>query len=109
MIPSTHTLAQWDATFYQILRKHGVMRKTTDGGLGVTAHGLRHQHAHGLYRKLTGQEPPVRSAHEIDVDLHRSSLKMIVESLGHSDTRKAGAYLSTPSVMRRVRKLAELL
>ena len=54
MIPFTHTLSQWNSTFYRILRKHGVMRKTTGGGLGVTAHGLRHQYAHGLYKKLTG-------------------------------------------------------
>ena len=109
MVPTTHTLGQWDATFYRVLRKHGVMRKTTNGGLGVTAHGLRHQYAHGLYKKLTGQEPPIRSVNEIDVELHRASLRTLIESLGHSDTRKAGAYLSTPTVMRRLRRLAAQL
>ena len=109
MIPTTHTLGQWDATFYRVLRKHGVMRKTTNGGLGVTAHGLRHQYAHGLYKKLTGQEPPIRSVNEINVELHRASLRTLIESLGHSDIRKAGAYLSTPTVMRRLRRLAAQL
>lgn len=109
MIPSTHTLSQWNSTFYRILRKHGVMRKTTAGGLGVTAHGLRHQYAHGLYKRLTGLEPPIRSCAEIDPNLHRVSLKTLIECLGHSDTRKAGAYLSTPTVMRRLRRLAEEL
>ena len=109
MIPSTHTLAQWDSTFYRIVRKHGVARKTTEGGLGVTAHGLRHQYLHNLYRRLTGHEPPVRGGHDVEREIYRASLKTLIEAVGHSDVRKAGAYLSTPNVMQRVVKLRDAL
>ena len=109
MIPSTHTLAQWDSTFYRIVRKHGVTRKTTEGGLGVTAHGLRHQYLHNLYRRLTGHEPPVRGGHDVEREIYRASLKTLIEAVGHSDVRKAGAYLSTPRVMQRVVKLRDAL
>ena len=109
MIPASHTLKQWDSTFYRIVRKYGLTRKTTEGGLGVTVHGLRHQYVHDLYRRLTGYEPPVRGGFDVDREIYRASLKTLIEAVGHSDVRKAGAYLSTPRVMSRVVKLRDAL
>ena len=109
MIPASHTLKQWDSTFYRIVRKHGLTRKSTEGGLGVTVHGLRHQYVHDLYRWLTGHEPPVRGGYDVDREIYQASLKTLIEAVGHSDIRKAGAYLSTPRVMSRVVKLRDAL
>lgn len=49
------SLAQSKAHFYYIVRKYGISRD----GLGVTAHGLRHQFAARRYQQLTGFGAPV--------------------------------------------------
>lgn len=49
------SLAQSKAHFYYVVRKYGISRD----GLGVTAHGLRHQFAARRYQQLTGFGAPV--------------------------------------------------
>lgn len=49
------TLAQSKDHFYYVMRKFGINRK----GLGVTAHGLRHQFAARRYQEVTGFGAPV--------------------------------------------------
>lgn len=49
------TLMQSIDHFYYIMRKFGISRK----GLGVTAHGLRHQFAARRYREIAGFGAPV--------------------------------------------------
>lgn len=49
------SLAQSKAHFYYVVRKCGISRD----GLGVTAHGLRHQFAARRYQQLTGFGAPV--------------------------------------------------
>ena len=109
MIPLKYNLIEWKSIFYRILKTHGVVRSSDDGGLGVTAHGLRHQYMHSFYQRLTGHEPPVRSLQVIDPDAHKACLKTLIEAVGHSDIRKAGAYLSTPRAMQKLQRLRSLL
>ena len=109
MIPLKYNLIEWKSIFYRILKTHRVVRSSDDGGLGVTAHGLRHQYMHSFYQRLTGHEPPVRSLQVIDPDVHKGCLKTLIEAVGHSDTRKAGAYLSTPRSMQKLQRLRSLL
>ena len=109
MIPTKYNLAEWKGIFYRTMKAHGIVRNTDDGGLGVTAHGLRHEYMHSFYQRLTGHEPPIRSAQVIDPDVHKGCLKTLIEAVGHSDTRKAGAYLSTPRAMQQLQRLRALL
>lgn len=51
------TLEQSRDRFYYIVRKHGISR----AGLGVTAHGLRHQFAARRYQEISGFGAPVTS------------------------------------------------
>ena len=109
MIPLKYNLIEWKSIFYRLLKTHRVVRSTDEGGLGVTAHGLRHQYMHAFYQRLTGHEPPVRSAQLIDPDAHKACLKTLIEAVGHSDIRKVGAYLSTPHAMQKLQRLKALL
>ena len=109
MIPLKYNLIEWKSIFYRILKTHRVVRSTDDGGLGVTAHGLRHQYMHAFYQRLTGHEPPIRSTQLIDPDVHKACLTTLIEAVGHSDIRKAGAYLSTPRAMQKLQRLRALL
>ena len=109
MIPLKYNLVEWKGIFYRIMKAHGIVRSTDDGGLGVTAHGLRHQYMHAFYQRLTGHEPPIRSSQVIDPDVHKACLKTLIEAVGHSDTRKASSYLSTPRAMQKLQRLRLLL
>lgn len=105
MIPARYTLPQWRNTYYAIVRACGVRRDDTNGGLGVTSHGLRHQYLHGVYRQLTGVDAPIKGGMTIDLHVHRSALKTLIEHAGHSDVRKASAYLGSPSLIRKLGRL----
>jgi site-specific recombinase XerD len=77
------TLEQSRDRFYYIVRKHGISR----AGLGVTAHGLRHQFAARRYQEISGFGAPVTAhapatnAAVAEADLHaRTELS---RELGH--------------------------
>lgn len=101
MIPSHYTKKRWRNHFYWILRKLGITRN----GLGVTAHGLRHQYAHQRYREKLGVEPPVRGGGKPDLpaDEVRPIKAQISEELGHSRTSIVGAYTGTPKSVKKPR------
>ncbi len=73
--------------------------------MGVTSHGLRHQYLHAIYKRLTGCDAPIKGATTIDVDTHRAALKTLIEHAGHSDVRKASAYLGSPTLIRKLDRL----
>ena len=75
------------------------------GSLGVTSHGLRHQYLHAVYKRLTGCDAPIKGATTIDVETHRAALKTLIEHAGHSDVRKATAYLGSPTLIRKLDRL----
>lgn len=105
MIPVRYELDQWGSRYYTIVRSHGLQRDDSDGALGVTSHGLRHQYLHSLYKRLTGHDAPIKGAVTIDVETHRVALKTLVEHAGHSDVRKAAAYLGSPTLIRKLNRL----
>ena len=62
------TLSQAIRRFVYVLAKFGI----TKDALGVTSHGLRHQHLNDLYEKLTGVPSPVRNG-SLSADLDARS------------------------------------
>ena len=108
-IPARFTLDQWSNHFSYVLRKAKLYKDVSKGGLGVTAHGLRHEFLQGLYHRITGHKPPVGGGFDVPLAEYRSALRIITKAAGHSDPSKAGAYLSTVSAMRRhLAKASEL-
>ncbi|MWL91419.1 integrase domain-containing protein [Cupriavidus sp. SW-Y-13] len=94
LIPATFTQNQWRRRFYTVLEKHGI----TKGGVGVTAHGLRHQFLQQMYERHSGQAAAVKGGGKIlDAEAHREAMRKVVEAAGHSRATKANAYLSTYS------------
>lgn len=95
LIPSNMKLFQWSNHFYSVMRKCGI----TKDGLGVTAHGLRHEYAINQYIALTGTETVIRAValnHKItlaDPDLAKMAKKVISHRLGHGRAVIADAYL----------------
>lgn len=77
------TLEQSRDRFYYIVRKYGVSRS----GLGVTAHGLRHQFAARRYQEISGFGAPVTAhAPAINSALEEADLQARTElsrELGH--------------------------
>ena len=105
MIPVRYTLPQWRSRYYTIVRSNGLQRGSEVGALGVTSHGLRHQYLHALYKRLTGRGAPIKGATTIDLDTHRAALKTLIEHAGHSDIKKASAYLGSPTLIRKLDRL----
>lgn len=81
--------------FYNVLRRFEI----TKAALGVTAHGLRHQHANDRYEELAGEPSPVRGGAGVgDAD---GAARMAVSSeLGHGRIAITDAYLGQSAVMR---------
>ncbi|HVI89351.1 MAG TPA: integrase domain-containing protein [Dongiaceae bacterium] len=109
LIPSAYSQEKWRGRFYSVLRRHGV----TKAGIGVTAHGLRHQYLQELYARVSGQPAAIKGAGEVrDVAAHHEAMRKVVEAAGHSRATKANAYLSTYSTQmsskRREPTLAEV-
>lgn len=109
MIPLRYELQQWKTRYYTIVRSHGLQRDDSDGALGVTSHGLRHQYLHALYKRLTGVDAPLKGATTINLETHRAALKTLIEHAGHSDVRKASAYLGSPILIRKLDRLKRAL
>ena len=94
LIPRDTTSAKWTRHVYAVLARHGI----TKSGIGITVHGLRHERFHEMWRAKTGVEPPIRGGQvrALDPALVQATREEITRTAGHSDLRKAGAYLSTP-------------
>ena len=74
--------------FYNVLRRFEI----TKAALGVTAHGLRHQHANNRYEELAGEPSPVRGG--AGVGGADGAARMAVSSeLGHGRIEITDAYL----------------
>lgn len=105
MIPVRYSLPQWRSRYYTIVRANGLQRDNKGDALGVTSHGLRHQYLHALYKRLTGSDAPIKGTTTIDLETHRSALKTLIEHAGHSDVRKASAYLGSPTLISKLNRL----
>lgn len=88
--------------FYYVIRKAGVSK----AALGITAHGLRHQHANDAFQAQTGTPAPVNGGGAIDRDIEMAARKNVTEQLGHSRTNVTTAYTGSVVHMRRYQRQA---
>lgn len=100
-IPAESTFNQWLDHFYEVLRKHGLVKKEA----GCTAHGLRHEYLQGLYARATGVQPAIKpGAKLVDAKVHEAGQRIVAEAAGHSRVTKSNAYLSTFATQQRLTK-----
>jgi integrase len=90
-----YTAEQNNNHFYYVMRKTGISKQ----GLGVVAHGLRHQFANDAFEADSGAPSPVRGGH-CDTDKDAVARERTARRLGHSRTRVATCYLGSSAVMR---------
>lgn len=67
--------------------------KLTERGLGVTAHGLRHEALIDEFVSRTGAQPPVRGGIPVPVDVEKQARLAVSRLAGHVRQRAAAAYL----------------
>jgi integrase len=78
--------------FSNVVRAVGMTR----GGLGVTAHGLRHQFANDLYFEIARVRSPVRGGDPaLDPAVRRDAYRQVAEQLGHHRPQISTAYLGS--------------
>jgi integrase len=85
------SLLQSYKRFYNVLAKHGV----TLSGMGVTAHGLRHEYANDRYSKFAGKESPVRDGGDVEPAIDEASRLKVAKELGHGRSQITNAYLGS--------------
>jgi integrase len=78
--------------FSNVVRTVGLTRD----GLGVTAHGLRHEFANDLYFEIAQVRSPVQGGDPaLDPKVRLDAYRQVAEQLGHHRPRVSGAYLGT--------------
>jgi integrase len=82
------------AHYYAVLAKVGV----TNGQLGVTAHGLRHEFGNDAYEQRAGTRSPVRGGTAADRARDREARAHVSRLLGHNRPAVASCYLGSPRV-----------
>ena len=73
----------------------------TGKGLGVTAHGLRHEVMNDAYELNARVPSPVRGGPEVPVDVDAKARLAVARLAGHSRKRAASAYCGQQVVMRK--------
>lgn len=77
---------------YYVFEKFGLTKR----GLGVTAHGLRHEHLNNLYEAITGVPSPVRTTSvtaTIDRHVHDVARARVSQEAGHNRLNISNAYI----------------
>lgn len=87
--------------FYNVLRRF----KITKAALGVTAHGLRHQHANDRYEELAGEPSPVRGGAGVG-EADEAARMAVSSELGHGRIAITDAYLGKSLAQPRVKSPA---
>ncbi len=75
--------------FGYVLGKFGI----TSRGLGVTAHGLRHEALIEEFVVRTGQQPPVRGGGKLAPEVEKAARQAVAKLAGHARKRASNAYL----------------
>lgn len=83
------TLVQASNRISNVVRKFGLSKAM----LGVTVHGLRHEAASLKYKRITGEESPVRAGRKPAEQLDLFARASIAQELGHGRVRVTDAYL----------------
>lgn len=107
MIPEDYRERRWRSHYYYVLRVCGLTKK----GLGVTAHGLRHERAQRIYAANTGEPAPVLSgvqsaelSQEEGVRTIRQKARSLLASvLGHGRVDVTRHYLDALAGRRKFR------
>lgn len=100
-------LGQAIRRFIYVLEKFGINKN----GLGITSHGLRHQHLNDIYEQVTGVPSPERTgslSSAKDQRTHDLGRMRVSQDAGHSRLSISGAYIgSRPAVIRTELQKAE--
>jgi integrase len=75
--------------FGYVLGRFGI----TSRGLGVTAHGLRHEALIEEFVVRTGQQPPVRGGGDLASEVEKAARHAVAKLAGHARKRASNAYL----------------
>ena len=86
-----------------VLRKFGITLRDR----GVTGHGLRHEHLHGVYESVSGVPAPVCGGGPVDTALDHTARMEVSRVAGHARLRAAGAYCGQPPASRGRRSAAK--
>lgn len=110
-----YTLEQAVRRVNYCFERYGITKRD----LGVTAHGLRHEHLNELYERVTGVPSPVRSGsvtHDLDRLTHDIARARVSQEAGHSRLGISDAYIGarpadkrTPEQKETDRRYRELL
>lgn len=95
-----HNLQQGIRRFNYVIDRFGI----TKNGLGITSHGLRHQHLNDLYEKIAGVPSPVRSGSltaDLDKLTHDIARARVTQEAGHSRLSITSAYIGARPTIRR--------
>lgn len=95
-----HDLKQALRRFTYVLERFGI----TKNGLGVTPHGLRHQHLNDLYERIAGAPSPVRSGSltaDIDQLTHDIARARVSQEAGHARLAISNAYIGARTSPKR--------
>lgn len=109
-IPRRYRLKGWKKHFYDVCRDHGISREE-----GIVPHGLRHEAANELHRKLCLElaqkysvSAQVVDAEEGVVQQEDLARRIVAEHLGHSRPQITNCYLG-PKPPRRKKKRGKKL
>lgn len=95
-----HTLEQGIRHFNYVLERFGITKR----GLGITSHGLRHQHLNDLYERIAGAPSPVRSGSltaDLDKLTHDIARARVTQEAGHSRLGITSAYIGARTSPKR--------
>lgn len=95
-----HDLEQATRRFTYVLERFGITRN----GLGITSHGLRHQHLNDLYERIAGAPSPVRSGSltaDIDQLTHDIARSRVTQEAGHNRLSITSAYIGARTSPKR--------
>jgi len=84
------TTSQNQARFYYVIRKFGISK----AGLGVVAHGLRHQYANDHFEADAGGASPVRGG-KARPPGNVPARRRVARALGHNRERASTSYLGS--------------
>lgn len=104
-----------DLTLEQAIRRVNYVFERfglTKRGLGVTAHGLRHEHLNDLYEQVTGVPSPVRGGSVVgalDKHLHDIARARVSQEAGHNRLNISDAYIGARVSVRYTKEEKALL
>jgi integrase len=91
--PATLPLRRWYWRFVYVVRRYG---QVSTRQLGVTMHGLRHQHLNELYEHFAALERPLRRAQALSAaqaERDRAARALVARQAGHARPAISTAYL----------------